>query len=210
MQYLVAPATEPHKILGLTRKLALFVGIAVCLAIFGYLQAQKVRFVLLPGTEVHFVDADCYSRMDAARIISENPGTLVTRHAFENYPLRSSSAYDCANGLLRLGFGRLLAPESTWISPANMISQASAPFSSFWQGCGRRRSQCLSLEHDGASNRLPSNPSRASGRQTRSPVPDLTLDRKRIMAEAVCGRGGRRAFALVGSLLGWRALGILV
>ena len=123
MQYLVAQAAEPHKILGLTRKLALFVGIAVCLAIFGYLQAQKARFVLLPDG-VHFVDADCYSRMTRARIISEHPGTLVTRHAFENYPYGVRPHTTAPMDYLIVGFGRLLGARvdldlaGAWISPA--------------------------------------------------------------------------------------------
>ena len=57
MQHLVGSADEPHKILGLTGKFASFAGIAICLGIFGFLQVQKARFVLLQDG-VHFVDAD--------------------------------------------------------------------------------------------------------------------------------------------------------
>ncbi|MEO5753424.1 MAG: hypothetical protein ABIR38_01820 [Chthoniobacterales bacterium] len=36
--------------------------------------------------KVYFVDADCYSRMTRARIVSDHPGTIVRQQDFENYP----------------------------------------------------------------------------------------------------------------------------
>ncbi len=37
--------------------------------------------------KIYFLDADCYSRMTRARMVLENPGTIVRRHDFENYPV---------------------------------------------------------------------------------------------------------------------------
>jgi hypothetical protein len=122
MQYLVARTSARHKILGIWRKLTAAVGIIICLGIFGFLQAHKAQFVLLPDG-VHFVDADCYSRMTRARIISEKPGTLVTRHAFENYPYGVRPHTTAPMDYLIVGFGRLLGGgvnldiAGAWISP---------------------------------------------------------------------------------------------
>src|SRR5207249_3269644 len=38
------------------------------------------------GGQINFIDADCYSRMTRARICFEQPGTIVRRHDFENFP----------------------------------------------------------------------------------------------------------------------------
>jgi hypothetical protein len=122
MQHFVGSADASHKILGLTGKFASFAGIAICLAIFGFLQVQKARLVLLPDG-VHFVDGDCYSRMTRARIISAQPGTLVTRHAFENYPYGVRPHTTAPMDYLIVGFGRLLGAKvdldiaGAWISP---------------------------------------------------------------------------------------------
>ncbi len=35
---------------------------------------------------VHFVDADCYSRMTRVRAVCDHPGEVVREHRFENYP----------------------------------------------------------------------------------------------------------------------------
>ena len=122
MQYLVAPTTGGHKILGIWPKLGAWVGIVTCLGTFAFLQAHKARFVLLPDG-VHFVDADCYSRMTRARIISEKPGTLITRHAFENYPYGVHPHTTAPMDYLIVGFSRLLGGgvhldiAGAWISP---------------------------------------------------------------------------------------------
>jgi hypothetical protein len=85
MQYLVELKSKPHKILGVARKIAPWTGLMVFLSLFGLLQYQKSRFVFLPDG-VHFVDGDCYSRMTRARIVANEPGTLIRTHRFENYP----------------------------------------------------------------------------------------------------------------------------
>lgn len=122
MQYLVGPASRSHKMLGVGQKIARLAGIVVCLGIFGSLQVHKARLIFLPDG-VHFVDADCYSRMTRARIISEQPGTLITRHAFENYPYGVRPHTTAPMDYLIVGFGRLLGPgvdldiAGAWISP---------------------------------------------------------------------------------------------
>jgi hypothetical protein len=122
VQHLVGPRHGTHKILWLTEKVTSFAGIAICLGIFGFLQAHKARFVLLPDG-VHFTDADCYSRMTRARMISAAPGTVLTRHAFENYPSGVRPHTTAPMDYLIVGFGRLLGAKvdldiaGAWISP---------------------------------------------------------------------------------------------
>lgn len=36
--------------------------------------------------QIHFVDPDCYARMTRARMVYEQPGTVVRHHQFENFP----------------------------------------------------------------------------------------------------------------------------
>ena len=122
VQHLVAQRAGTHKILWLSAKLASLAGIAICLGIFGFLQAHKARFVKLPDG-VYFVDADCYSRMTRARIISTNPGNLVTRHGFENHPYGIRPHTTAPMDYLIVGFHRLLGAKvdldiaGAWISP---------------------------------------------------------------------------------------------
>jgi len=42
------------------------------------------------GGQINFVDADCYARMTRARICFEQPGIVVRRHDFENFPIGTS------------------------------------------------------------------------------------------------------------------------
>ncbi|HSV21691.1 MAG TPA: hypothetical protein VLJ17_01535, partial [Xanthobacteraceae bacterium] len=62
--------------------------------------------------------------MTRARIIAEHPGTLVTRHAFENYPYGIRPHTTAPMDYLIVGFGRLLGARvdldlaGAWISPA--------------------------------------------------------------------------------------------
>jgi hypothetical protein len=122
MQYLVDSQAAPHKILGLAPRIASLAGLLLCLTVFGLLQSQKARFVFLPDG-VHFVDGDCYSRMTRARIVAENPGTVVRTHAFENYPFgvrpHTSAPMDyLIVGTQWLSGGRLdMDFAGAWISP---------------------------------------------------------------------------------------------
>ena len=86
MQYLVEAGSRTHKILWPLRKGACFLGLAICLCLFCLCQLQKAQEVFL-SDGVYFVDADCYARMTRVGIVSKNPGVLIQRHAFENYPL---------------------------------------------------------------------------------------------------------------------------
>src|SRR5438046_6063468 len=38
------------------------------------------------GGQINFIDADCYARMTRARICFKEPGAIVRRHDFENFP----------------------------------------------------------------------------------------------------------------------------
>ena len=122
MQYLVESRASPHKILGLARAIASFAGLLVCLAAFGLLQDQKSRFVFLPDG-VHFVDGDCYSRMTRARLVAQEPGTLIRTHAFENYPFGVRPHTTAPMDYLIVGTNWVLGgksdidPTGAWVSP---------------------------------------------------------------------------------------------
>jgi hypothetical protein len=120
MQHLVESSSETHKILGVARKFASLAGLAICLAIFGLLQFQKARFVFLPDG-AHFVDADCYSRMTRARIISQQPVAQLRWHTFENYPFGVRPHTTAPMDYLIVTFTWLLGGHlelaGAWISP---------------------------------------------------------------------------------------------
>jgi hypothetical protein len=50
-----------------------------------FLRFQNLTEVLVGG-RFYFVDADCYSRMTRAELVSRAPGTVVRHHSFENWP----------------------------------------------------------------------------------------------------------------------------
>jgi hypothetical protein len=122
MQYLVERESHPHKILGLGRTIAPILGLIVCLGVFGLLQFHKSRFVFL-SDGVYFVDGDCYSRMARVRLVAEQPGILIKRHGFENYPLGVRPHTTAPMDYLILGAARLLGDRydldfaGAWISP---------------------------------------------------------------------------------------------
>lgn len=107
MQYLVERQSRPHKILGLAGTIASILGLIVCLGVFGLLQFQKSRFVFL-SDGVHFVDGDCYSRMTRVRLVAEQPGILIKRHGFENYPFGVRPHTTAPMDYLIFGAARLL------------------------------------------------------------------------------------------------------
>ncbi len=51
----------------------------------GFVRFHNLTDVLVAG-RVYVVDADCYSRMSRARIVSNSPGAVVGRQMFENWP----------------------------------------------------------------------------------------------------------------------------
>jgi hypothetical protein len=122
MQYFVESRAMSHKILGLVRTAASVVGLVICLAVFSLLQFQKARFVFL-SDGVHFVDGDCYSRMTRAKIIAQQPGTLIREHAFEDYPFGVRPHTTAPMDYLIIGTSWLLGrwPDldftGAWISP---------------------------------------------------------------------------------------------
>lgn len=84
------------------------------------------RQIFTGNGEVHFVDADCYSRMTRVRAVAEHPGEVIRDHRFENYPFgtrpHTTVPFDYAVYALNLGlkpfFGeRALDLAGAWISP---------------------------------------------------------------------------------------------
>ena len=84
------------------------------------------RQVFTEDGGVHFVDADCYSRMTRVRAVCEHPGEVLREHRFENYPFgtepHTTVPFDYAVYALRLAlwpwYGeRALDLAGAWISP---------------------------------------------------------------------------------------------
>ena len=65
--------------------MVILAGFVFFLAAAGVVRFHNLTDVLVAG-RIYFVDADCYSRMSRAKIISEAPGTVVVRQMFENWP----------------------------------------------------------------------------------------------------------------------------
>ncbi|MCX6967839.1 MAG: hypothetical protein NTZ46_08705 [Verrucomicrobia bacterium] len=98
------------------------------------------------GGKTFFVDPDCYSRMTRVQRVFEHPGTVVHRHAFENWPQgtqpHTTAPFDYLTAALAGGF-RLFAPDSqtaldragAWISP--LLGGLTAAFLWFWGGRNR-------------------------------------------------------------------------
>jgi hypothetical protein len=80
--------------------------------------------VLVPRTDgsvlVVYADGDCHSRMQRAAIVTENPGTIIRRHDFENYPAgtipHTTAPMDYLIAALGV-FARPLEIAGAWISP---------------------------------------------------------------------------------------------
>ena len=75
---------------------------------------------------IHFVDADCYSRMTRVRAVCVHPGEVLREHRFENYPFgtrpHTTVPFDYAIYALDLALrpwcgGRALDLAGAWISP---------------------------------------------------------------------------------------------
>ena len=75
---------------------------------------------------IHFVDADCYSRMTRVRAVCAHPGEIIREHRFENYPFgtepHTTIPFDYAVYALRLVllpfYGtRALDLAGAWVSP---------------------------------------------------------------------------------------------
>ena len=64
------------------------------------------------GRQINFIDADCYARMTRARICFEQPGTIVRRHDFENFPIGTSPHTTAPLDYLIVATATLLKPLS--------------------------------------------------------------------------------------------------
>lgn len=65
---------------------ALFAFLVFVLAVTAFaVRCWNVREVFV-ADRVFFVDADCYSRMTRARLVSEGAGPSIRHHDFENWP----------------------------------------------------------------------------------------------------------------------------
>ncbi len=63
----------------------LWVGLLLIVAAAVGFRFHNITEVLVQG-RFYFVDADCYSRMSRAKIISASPGTIIRHQSFENWP----------------------------------------------------------------------------------------------------------------------------
>ncbi|MEX1010351.1 MAG: hypothetical protein WEC72_03290 [Chthoniobacterales bacterium] len=93
--------------------------------------------VLIPrtdgGTLVIFADGDCYSRMQRAATVAQNPGTLVRSHDFENYPHGTTPHTTAPMDYLIAGLSFVLRPlelAGAWISP--LLGLCTVLFLWFW------------------------------------------------------------------------------
>ena len=80
------------------------------------LRFQNLTEVLVQG-RFYFVDADCYSRMTRAEMVSRAPGTVVRHHSFENWPSGSRSHATVPMDYLIVGGERCVRwflPKSGW------------------------------------------------------------------------------------------------
>jgi hypothetical protein len=82
--------------------------------------------VFVGGGRVHFIDADCYSRMTRVRAVLRHPGEVIRWHEFENYPLgvkpHTTALFDYLtagfSSFLWMGWGeKALDFAGVWISP---------------------------------------------------------------------------------------------
>lgn len=67
------------------RTLSPVLGLLLVLLVAASARVHNLTDVLIGG-RIYFVDADCYSRMSRAQIISEAPGKIIRHQDFENWP----------------------------------------------------------------------------------------------------------------------------
>src|SRR5438552_12487495 len=112
------------------------------------------------GGQINFIDADCYSRMTRARICFEQPGAIVRRHDFENFPNGISPHTTAAFDYLIVALAAALMPLSknavdlagAIVSP--LLSIALGIFLCWWTRKMRLRFRWGSLILYGASPML--------------------------------------------------------
>ena len=102
------------------------------------------RQVFTEDGGIHFIDADCYSRMTRVRAVSEHPGEVIREHRFENYPFgtrpHTTIPFDYAvyalSLVLKPGCGaRALDLAGAWISPLLGLATIFAVW--LWAECQR-------------------------------------------------------------------------
>ncbi len=63
-----------------------FIVLLCCIAALAFaVRCHRVRDVFIDG-KIYFLDADCYSRMTRARMVSEGSAWTIRHHDFENWP----------------------------------------------------------------------------------------------------------------------------
>ncbi len=110
------------------------------------------RQVFTGNGEVHFIDADCYSRMTRVRAVAEHPGEVVREHRFENYPFgtqpHTTIPFDYAVYALYLGLKpwcgvHALDLAGAWISP--LFGLATIFMIWLWAECARLPARAFAL-----------------------------------------------------------------
>ena len=100
--------------------------LAASLALATFAACADRHTVFPGGTDVDFVDADCYSRMTRVEEVCRHPGEVIARHTFENYPFgtrpHTTVPLDYSVWLLRGIFDLATGKEArdlagAWISP---------------------------------------------------------------------------------------------
>ena len=107
-------------------RLAPWLLLAASLALAGFAACADRGAVFPGGTDVDFVDADCYARMTRVEAVCQHPGAVIRDHAFENYPFgtrpHTTVPFDYAVWMLREIFGLAVGKEArdlagAWVSP---------------------------------------------------------------------------------------------
>ncbi|MEX1044976.1 MAG: hypothetical protein WEC73_02500 [Chthoniobacterales bacterium] len=95
---------------------------------------DQVLVPLLDGsTLVILADGDCHSRMQRAAMVAENPGALVRRHDFENYPHGTIPHTTAPMDYFIAALGLIVRPldvAGAWISP--LLGLTTVLFLFFW------------------------------------------------------------------------------
>ena len=79
----------------------------------------------LIGGRLYFLDADCYSRMTRAQIVSRLPGTVVHHQRFENWPEGVASHATAPMDYLIVGLERCLQPFWPWLGRFSSLKSES-------------------------------------------------------------------------------------
>ena len=97
------------------------------------------------GSQVYFVDADCYSRMTRARLVAAHPGLIVRHQNFENYPEGTTPHTTAPLDYLIVGLAAFLGLfvrqsldlAGAWISP--LLALGAGWFLWWWSRGARLR-----------------------------------------------------------------------